>query len=91
MLFRIPDTNFSISESREHRIPDPDPPWMLIADPGSGFVSHPGSLDPDPQHQCCGSEILFFTHLGSWIQKQQQKRGVKKISCHAFFVATNFT
>ncbi len=29
-----------------------------------------------------GSRILIFTHPGSRIQKQQQKRGVKKISCH---------
>jgi hypothetical protein len=26
----------------------------------------------------CLSRILIFTHPGSWIQKQQQKRGVKK-------------
>jgi hypothetical protein len=29
-----------------------------------------------------GSRILIFTHPGSRIQKQQQKREVKKISCH---------
>jgi hypothetical protein len=29
--------------------------------------------------------------LGSRIQKQQQKREVKKVSCHTFFVATNLT
>ncbi len=29
-----------------------------------------------------GSRILIFTHPISRIQKQQQKRGVKKISCH---------
>jgi hypothetical protein len=28
--------------------------------------------------QCCGSRIQIFTHAGSRIQKQQQKRGVKK-------------
>jgi hypothetical protein len=40
-----------------------------------------------------GSRILIFTHpgsripdLGSRIQKQQQKREVKKISCHTFFM-----
>ncbi len=31
-----------------------------------------------------GSRILIFTHPGSRIQKQQQKRGVKKICCHTF-------
>jgi hypothetical protein len=39
----------------------------------------------------CLSRILIFTHSGSRIQKQQQKRGVKKICCQTFFVATNFT
>ncbi len=38
----------------------------------------------------CLFRILIFTHPGSRIQKQQQKRGVKKICCHTFFVATNF-
>jgi hypothetical protein len=45
-----------------------------------------------------GSQILIFTHpgtripdLGSRIQKQQQKRGVKKIVVIPFFVAKNFT
>ncbi len=32
----------------------------------------------------------YFAHPGSRIQKQQQKRGVKKI-CHTIFVATKFT
>ncbi len=37
-----------------------------------------------------GSRILIFTHPGSRIQKQQQKRGV--IWCHTFLcIATNFT
>jgi hypothetical protein len=40
---------------------------------------------------CPGSRILIFTHPGSRIQKQQQKRGVKKNFCHTFYVATNFT
>jgi hypothetical protein len=31
-----------------------------------------------------GSRILIFTHPGSRIQKQQQKRGVKKICCQDF-------
>jgi hypothetical protein len=39
----------------------------------------------------CLSRILIFTHPGSRIQKQQQKRGVQKISCHTIFVAINFT
>jgi hypothetical protein len=39
-----------------------------------------------------GSWILFFVHPGSRIQKEQLKRGVKKISCPTFsFVATNIT
>jgi hypothetical protein len=32
-----------------------------------------------------------ITDPGSRIQKQEQKRGVKKMCCHTFFVATNFT
>jgi hypothetical protein len=35
--------------------------------------------------------ILIFVHPGSRIRKQQQKRGVKKICCTTFFVATNIT
>ncbi len=35
-----------------------------------------------------GSRI---SDLGSRIQKQQENRGVKKICCHTFFVAINFT
>ncbi len=38
-----------------------------------------------------GSRILIFTHPGSRIQKQQQKRGVKKFDVIPFYVATNFT
>jgi hypothetical protein len=38
-----------------------------------------------------GSRILIFTHPGSRIQKQQQKRGVKKFFVITFYVATNFT
>ncbi len=44
-----------------------------------------------------GFWILIFTHsgsrisdLGSRIQKQQQKRGVKKICCHIFFCNHKF-
>jgi hypothetical protein len=40
---------------------------------------------PDP-----GSRILLFTHPGSWIQKQQQKRGIKKIFCHTFLCSHKF-
>jgi len=35
---------------------------------------------------------MIFTHLGSRIQKQKQKKGVKKnLLSNLFFVATNFT
>ncbi len=37
-----------------------------------------------------GSRILIFTHPGSRIQKQLQKRGVKKIFCHIFFCNHKF-
>ncbi len=36
------------------------------------------------------SRILIFTHPVSRIQKQEQKRGVKKISCHTFFCSHKF-
>jgi hypothetical protein len=36
------------------------------------------------------SRILIFTHPGSRIQIQLQKRGVKN-SCHTFFIAKNLT
>jgi hypothetical protein len=36
-----------------------------------------------------GSRTLIFTHPGSRIQKQQQKRGVKKMVFKSFVVATN--
>jgi hypothetical protein len=39
----------------------------------------------------CLSRILIFTFPGSRIQKQKQKRGVKKFVVIPFFVATNFT
>jgi hypothetical protein len=40
----------------------------------------------------CLSRILIFTHPGSRIQKQQQKREVKKkLVVIPFYVATNFT
>ncbi len=38
-----------------------------------------------------GSWFLPTPDLGSRIQKQKQKRGVKKICCHNFYAATNFT
>ncbi len=37
-----------------------------------------------------GSRILIFTHPGSRIQKQEQKRGVKKICCHNFLCSHKF-
>jgi hypothetical protein len=37
-----------------------------------------------------GSRILIFTHPGSRIQKQQQKRGFKKICCHNFLCSHKF-
>jgi hypothetical protein len=39
--------------------------------------------------QCCGSG-MFIPDLGSQIQKQQLKRGVKKICCHIFFCSHKF-
>ncbi len=50
---------------------------MFIPDPGSWFlpIPDPGSRIPD---------------LGSRIQKQQQKRGVKKIWCHTFLCSHKF-
>ena len=38
----------------------------------------------------CLSRILIFTHPGSRIQKQQQKREVKQFDVIPFNVATNF-
>ncbi len=38
----------------------------------------------------CLSRILIFTHPGSRIQKQQQKRGVKKNLCHTFLSSHKF-
>ncbi len=37
-----------------------------------------------------GSRMLIFTRPGSRIQKQQQKRAVKKISCHTFLCSHKF-
>jgi hypothetical protein len=36
------------------------------------------------------SRILIFTHPGSRIQKQQHKRGVKKVCCHTFLCSHKF-
>jgi hypothetical protein len=38
----------------------------------------------------CLSLILIFTHPGSRIQKQQQKRRVKRNSCHTYFWSHKF-
>ncbi len=58
-----------------------------LADPGClsriPIFTHPGSRISDP-----GSRI---PDLGSRIQKQQQKRGVKKFDVIPFCVAINFT
>jgi hypothetical protein len=56
-------------------------PGSRFSDPGSR-ISDPGSRIPD-----LGSRI---PDLGSRIQKQQQKRGVKKICCHAFLCSHKF-
>ncbi len=37
-----------------------------------------------------GSRILIFAHPGFRIQKQQQKRDVKKVCCHTFFRSHKF-
>jgi hypothetical protein len=52
-------------------------------------VADPGCLSRIPDPDFYPSRI---PDLGSWIQKQQQKRGVKKkFVVIPFFVATNFT
>jgi hypothetical protein len=58
------------------RIPDPDFFKSQIPDLGSR-ISYPGSRIPS-----------WIPDLGSRIQKQQQKRGMKKNCCLTFFVAT---
>jgi hypothetical protein len=45
------------------------------------------SSDADPG---CLSRILIFTHPGSRIPKQQQKRGVQKNVCHTFLCSHKF-
>jgi hypothetical protein len=46
-------------------------------------VADPGCLSRIPDPDFYPSRI---PDLGSRIQKQQQKRGVKKICCHTFFL-----
>jgi hypothetical protein len=60
---------------------------LSISNCSTGSVADPG----------CLSRILIFIHpgsqipdLGSWIQKHQQKRGIKKICCHTFFCSYKF-
>jgi hypothetical protein len=48
----------------------------------------PFSSVADPE---CLSRILDFDFYPSRIQKQQQKRGIKKFVVITFYVATNFT
>jgi hypothetical protein len=57
-----------------------DPSFFFLLDHKCS-VADPGCLSP----------ILIFTFPGSRIQKQKQKRGVKKFVVIPFFVATNFT
>jgi hypothetical protein len=66
----------------------------------SVFIWYGSGSDPDPgfwwpknisvADPGCLSRILIFTHPGSRIQKQQQKRGVKKIFCHTFLCTHKF-
>ncbi len=49
------------------------------------FIQHVSVANPG-----CLSRILIFTHPGSRIQKQQQKREVKKISCHTCLYSQKF-
>jgi hypothetical protein len=48
------------------------------------------SIVPSVADPGCLSRILIFTHPGSRIQKQHQKRGVKKISCHTFYCSHKY-
>jgi hypothetical protein len=56
---------------------------MLMYCKKTSSVADPGDVYP-------GSWILIFTHPGSRIQKQQQKRGAKKIWCHNFLCSHKF-
>jgi hypothetical protein len=53
----------------------------------TGSVADPGCLSQIPDPDFYPSRI---PGLGSRIQKQQQKRGVKKISCHTFLCSHKF-
>ncbi len=55
------------------------PSWQTTGT-GTGSVADPG----------CLSRILIFTHPGSRIQKQLQKRGVKKNWCYTFLCSHKF-
>jgi hypothetical protein len=60
------------------------------------FICHQVAEKSKKRELCCGSGIfipdpLIFTHPGSRIQKQQQKRGVTQFSVLPFLVATNLT
>jgi hypothetical protein len=56
--------------------------WCLSDGIRISSVADPGCLSR--------TRILIFTHPGSRIQKQQQKRGVKKICCHNFLCRHKF-
>ncbi len=64
-----------------------DSPWLNM---GKKFIQccESGMFIPDPDFY--PSRILIFTHPGSRIQKQQQKRGVKKNICQTFFWSHKF-
>jgi hypothetical protein len=90
-LSQIPDPDFSHPGSRitDHGSPITDP-GSRIPDHGSRITDH-GSHIPDQESRITdpGSRI---PDLGSRIQKQQQKRGLKKkLVVIPFFVAINFT
>ncbi len=59
--------------------------WILQGLLVIASVADPGCFIPDP-----GSWFLPIPDLGSRIQKQQQKRGVKKICCHNFLCSHTF-
>ncbi len=69
------------------------------SDPDSGpdfpYWCRSRSESGSGSYQCCGSGMLIpdpdFYHHGSRIQKQQQKKGVKKIVAIFLFVATIIT
>jgi hypothetical protein len=76
------------------RIPDPDADFLpsRIPDPGGQKGTQSRIPDPDPQHWLrirdnCPSRI---PDLGSRLQKQQQKRGVKKNCCYTFLCSHKF-